>query len=329
VKILIIGRGITGSTLYYLFREKGHQVYVIESGFRKFYPTLIHSLLLRGKDIDLALDSLDFYRSHNVPLFSYPSYTIGKIPSEVFDDWLTRGFEVRELYVDWLNTSAIEGKKTDRLVGVKNFVDSVPYSYGNAYVDAKGRIFINKEKEVSGKFDIIILSSGAWNSVSTSFKLPLKSYYCWAWAVLTPKRELDKVFIYDYELGFYSRPVLGIGSFLAIIGDGDTIECSPFTPQAGDKRAVEAAGKRLGPLVPFYKGEGYCEGTPDMRPVYGQLTDKIYYIGGLNGYGAEVGPGLARLLFRFIIEGEEDKDYSASRFNGVTEFKISKEPHEF
>ena len=327
MKVLIVGRGILGSSLYYMFKESGHEVNVVESGYRKFYPTLIHSLLLKGKDIDLALYSLSFYKSHNIPLFEYPSYTIGEIDSRIIDEWVTRGFNVEERYVSWLSTEAIIGYNTDRLVGIKRLIDSVPYVRGVVKVNANGKVILNG-KEMSEKYDVIVITAGAWNSASIDIKVPLKSYYCWSWAVLSSKRILDKVFVYDYELGFYSRPLLGIGSFLSIVGDGDIIECNPFTPQKGDKKAVEVAMKRLGSLVPFYRGDGYCEGTPDMRPVFGQISEKIYYAGGLNGYGAEVGPGLAKLLFDFIIKGEEDKDYSASRFKEVKDFKIGKEPHE-
>ena len=328
MKVLIVGRGIAGSSLYYLFKENGSKVHVVESGFRRFYPTLIHSLLLKGRDIDLALESLSFYASHKVPLFLYPSYTLGKIPPEVVDKWISMGFNIEEKYVPWLGQDAIIGHDTDRLVGVKKLIDSVPYIKGQISVDEQYRVFLDGE-EISNKYDLIIVASGAWNSFTVKSTLPLRSYYCWAWAVLTPNRVLDKVFIYDYELGFYSRPLFGIGSFFSIVGDGDTIECSPFSPQSGDKRAVKEASKRLGPLIPIYKGDGYCEGTPDMKPVYGQISEKIYYIGGLNGYGAEVGPGIAKLLFNFIVNGEEDKEYSASRFRGVGDFKIGKEPHEF
>lgn len=324
MKVLIIGRGIVGSVLYHLFKKAGHSVIVIESEFRKFYPTLIHSLLLKDKDIELAIESKKIYKELNIPLISYPSYTIGKIDSKVIDRWLSYNFNVKEKFVDWLNAYAIVGEDTDSLVFVKKLIDNVPYFKGVARIE-KGKVVVG-EKEV--KADVIILSAGAWNSYFADVKLPLKSYYCWAWVTTNTDPMLDKTIIYDYELGYYSRPLFGLGMNLNIVGDGETIVSSPFTKQSGGLKAVEMAKKRLGELKPFIRGEGYCEGTPDMRPLYGRISDNIYIVGGLNGYGAEVGPGLAKLLFEFITKGREEKEYMIDRFNGITDFELGKEPHE-
>lgn len=325
MKVLIIGRGITGSVLYLLFKEYGYSVTIVESGFRKFYPTLIHSLLLKRKDIDLSLESKKIYEKYNIPLIHYPSYTIGKVDGKIVDDWISRGFKVYEKYVDWLNTNAIIGENTDGLVAVKKLIDKVPYVKGIAKID-NGKAMIN------GKIvdaDIVILASGAWNAYNIGVRLPLKSYYCWAWATINKNPLLDKVLIYDYDLGYYSRPLFGLGAKLNIVGDGDTLVSDPFTKQQGDLRPVEIAMKRLGELKPFYRGDGYCEGTPDMKPVYGRIMDNVYIIGGLNGYGAEVGPGLAKLLFNFITKGEEEKEYMIDRFPSFEiDFELSKEPHE-
>lgn len=324
MKVFIIGRGIVGSSLYYLFKEAGYNVHVIESGFRRFYPTLIHSLLLKGKDVELALESKKFYQTHKIPMFYFPSFTIGNIDKKIIDDWISNNFDIKEKYVDWLKTTAIIGEKTDSLVHVKKLIDSVPFTTGVAKIQGD-KLYVNG-KEVDA--DLIILTSGAWNSYTIDKKLPLKSYYCWAWATLNTNPLLDKVIIYDYEIGFYSRPLFGIGMKINIVGDGDTIVCSPFEKKSGDTKAVIRAEKRLGPLKPIYRGEGYCEGTPDMRPIYGRISDKVYIAGGLNGYGAEVGPGLAKLLFNLITKGEEEKEYLLDRFPNITDFEIGKEPHE-
>lgn len=324
MKVLVIGRGISGSTLYYLFKESGHSVTVVESEFRKFYPTLIHSVLLKGKDIELAIESKRFYTSHNVPIIHYPSYTIGKLDPKIVDEWLSYGFNVKEKYVDWLGTSTIMGEGTDSLVNIKKLIDSVPYIKGVAKLE-KGKVKVNGE-EIDA--DVVILSSGAWNAYFVDKKLPLKSYYCWAWVTLNHNTILDKVFVYDYELGYYSRPLFGLGMRLNIIGDGDTIGSSPFVKQKGDKKAVERARERLGDLRPIIMGEGYCEGSPDMRPLYGRISDNIYIVGGLNGYGAEVGPGIAKLLFEYITKGVEEKEYMIDRFPHLDDFELGKEPHE-
>lgn len=307
-----------------MFKEAGYNVRVIESGFRKFYPTLIHSVLLKGKDIELAIESKNFYEKHKIPLVYYPSYTIGHIDSKIIDEWISYGFNISEKFVDWLSSYTIIGEKTDALVGVRKLIDAVPYIEGKAEI-RNGRVFVD-EKEIDS--DIIVLSSGAWNRYNIDFKLPVKSYYCWAWVTVNSNPLLDKVFVYDYEIGYYSRPLFGLGMKINIIGDGDTIVTDPFTKQFGNLSPVERAKKRLGDLKPVYRGEGYCEGTPDMRPIYGRISDNLYIIGGLNGYGAEVGPGLARLLFNLITKGEEEKEYLIDRFPPMSDFELGREPHE-
>jgi len=325
VKVLIIGKGITGSVLYHLFKRAGHSVTVIESRFRKFYPTLIHSLLLKDKDIELAIESKKFYEEYNIPMIKYPSYTLGKVDPKVVDEWLSYNFNVKEKFVDWLNAHAIVGENTDSLVNVKKLVDNVPFVEGVAKIE-KGKVIINNEKE--SKTDVVIVASGAWNSYSVDIRLPLKSYYCWAWVTTNRNSLLDKTLIYDYELNYYSRPLFGLGMNLNIVGDGDTLPSSPFVKQNGDLKPVERAKERLGELKPVVRGEGYCEGTPDMRPLYGRIMDNIYIVAGLDGYGAEVGPGMAKLLFEFITNGREEKEYMIDRFSFINDFELGKEPHE-
>ncbi|AHC50727.1 FAD dependent oxidoreductase [Sulfolobus acidocaldarius SUSAZ] len=331
MKVLVVGKGILGSSIYHMLKEKGHEVSVVESGFRKFPPTLIHSLLLVGKDVELSILSKEFYLRHNIPLKSFTSYTLGKVSNDVVNKWLSLGLNVEEKYVKWLGDRAIIGYGTDSLVQIRKLIDSVPKISGNVSVEVnnnKLRVTLD-DNDVTSKYDIFILTAGAWNTLSINgLRLPLKSYYCWSWLTLNRNSLLDKVFIYDYELGYYSRPFMGIGLPLSIVGDGDVIECSPFDKKIGDRKAVERAESRVGKLFPIYRGEGYCEGTPDMRPVYGEITDRLYFAGGLDGYGAEVGPGIANLLVTYILEGEKESDYYWRRFNGVTDFKIGKEPHE-
>ena len=335
MRFLVIGKGVVGSSLYYLLKEKGHEVRVVESGYRKFYPSLIHSLLLKGKDIDLALSSRRFYISHSIPFQPFISYTIGEVSSNTIDDWISRGFSIEERYADWLKDRAIIARDTDGLVYVKKLIDSVPYSNGVAKVIVRGKKFkiMIGDNDYSDKFDGVIMVSGAWNRYNVQgIELPLRSYYCWAWLVRTGDATLDKAIVYDYKLGFYSRPFLGLGWKFAIIGDGETVESSPFIKQRGDRKAVDSARKRFGDLIPIYKGDGYCEATPDMRPLYGEIIEGLYIVGGLNGYGAEVGPGLASLLVEYIENGEVEKEYYIDRFrNGeefIHEFSIGKEPHE-
>ncbi|MFP3162225.1 MAG: FAD-binding oxidoreductase [Acidianus hospitalis] len=325
LKVTIIGSGIAGSSLYYMFKKAGHNVKVIDPRVRRIFPSLIHSLLLVDKDVYLSKLALDFYNEFNIETKEFPSFTIGKIDEKLIKLWEEYGVKIEEKII--FNSKGIYAVGGDRLVYIKRMIDGVPIIKEKASVIKKGNSAIAKVNDKYLESDIIILAAGPWNS--QIFSVPTKSYYCWASLTLTQDSKLDRMFVYDYELNFYSRPFLGLGIRTAIIGDGETIEAKPCQRIKVDPEEVMTrARKRLGKLRVIYTSGEFCEGTPDMRPAYGRLLDNLYFIGGFDGYGAEVGPGVARLLFNFITKGEEDKDYIVDRFNGVKDFKIGKEPHE-
>ena len=133
MRVVIVGGGILGSSLYLLLKEKGHDVFVLDSGDRKFYPTLIHSTLLKGKDVELAKESLKLYRRWRVPTFGFPSYTLGLKDRSIVDQWSSEGLDVRE--VEFLGNSAILGVDTDRLVSVTSLRKVVPKVSVKAFVE--------------------------------------------------------------------------------------------------------------------------------------------------------------------------------------------------
>ncbi len=327
MKVVVIGGGIAGSSLYYLLKKRGHDVKVIDPRIRRVFPSLIHSLLLKGKDVYLAKRSLEFYKEFNVMTKEFPSITIGKVEDKVVEEWREVGVDVREELVPWLGTRGLVAKGGDRLVYVKRLIDSVPIIRERASVSQKGS---RAEVRLNGKeveADVYVLATGPWNP----YLLPVKSksYYCWASLVVNENKLLDQTFIYDYEKGFYSRPFLGLGMRFSIVGDGKTIVAPPGTKVKVDPyEVIDRARERLGRLYHVYTSGEYCEGTPDMRPAYGRLLDNLYYIGGFNGYGAEVGPGVATLLVEMMLEGKEEREYLLDRFNGVKDFELGKEPHE-
>lgn len=202
MKFVIVGRGILGSSLYHMLRRQGHDVTVIESGERRIFPSLIHSLLLKGKDVDLAKESLKFYRELNVPMRELPSITLGDIRDEIIRQWLSEGVEIKESYIPWLGAEGLVAKGGDRLVYVSRLISSVDYVRGKAKVDLeRGKVYVD-DKEV--KADKYIITAGPWNPCM--LKVKSKSYYCWATLAFTRIRELGRYFVYDYEKGFYSRP---------------------------------------------------------------------------------------------------------------------------
>lgn len=127
MKIVVVGRGILGSSLYHLLRRKGHVVRVIESGERRVFPSLIHSLLLKDRDIELARMSLDFYREFSVPMKEFVSITLGKVESQILNSWERVGVEIREEHVSWLKANGIVARGGDRLVYISRLISSVPF----------------------------------------------------------------------------------------------------------------------------------------------------------------------------------------------------------
>lgn len=308
-----------------MLRKLGHDVVVVESGERRVFPSLIHSLLLKDKDIELARMSLDFYREFSVPMREFISITLGKIGKDVLNSWERAGVEIRETYVDWLKSDGIVARGGDRLVYVSRLISSVPFVRGKAKVDLlQEKVYLDGKELHADRYLVV---AGPWNPCLLRVKS--KSYYCWATLVASGMRELGNHFVYDYEKGFYSRPLLGLGTGIAIVGDGRAIESPPGRriPVQEDE-VLDRARERLGPLVPLHTAGEFCEGTPDMRPAYGPITDRVLYAGGLDGYGAEVGPGLAKLLVDFIVSGEKVQEYFLDRFSHVTNFTIGREPHE-
>lgn len=216
---------------------------------------------------------------------------------------------------------------SDRLVWIGSFIKSTPVVKGEARLSVNGGKTRVTVEGVQLSADYVILAAGAWNSKLYP-EVRSKSYFCWAVAAYGP-RQLDSSFVYDYELGFYSRPLLGLGLPLGILGDGDVVECEPEERLRVDYRnLVREASKRLGKLTPLYVGWGHCEGSPDMRPAYGRLRDDLLYVGGLDGYGAEVGPAVAEMVVDLVLKGEEKAGYLVDRFDDVQDFRLGREPHE-
>ncbi|MEM4139428.1 MAG: FAD-binding oxidoreductase, partial [Sulfolobaceae archaeon] len=285
MKFLIVGRGIVGSALYYILKKNGFEAMVIEPGEKKVFPTLIHSLLLKGKDVELAYRSLQFYKNIGIKLYEIPSFTIGNISEDIIRLWEEYGVEISNKYLEILETEGILAKNSDRLVDIGSMIRNVPYLKGRAKIIAleKEAKIIVDGKEYRGEDNIIILCAGAWSKYLININLPVKSYYCWA-SLGISRREFDKLIIYDYVLGFYSRPFLNRGLPLIIAGNGKSIEAKPWEKidiKSDEKEVLFKVKIRLKEFTKVLSLGSYCEATPDMRPTYGRIRDNLYYIGGL------------------------------------------------
>jgi glycine/D-amino acid oxidase-like deaminating enzyme len=330
MRAIVIGGGIAGSSTTLLLRREGVEVTLIDPLRPRVNTNLIHSILLKGRDVELARRTLEFYNSEGIRSREFVSYTIGNVEEWMISDWTRVGVEARRVYVHWLGEEALMCRGGDRIVDVSRLLVKARPQRAKAKVEirqGKPKVLINGYLEREA--DAVILAAGAWNGYISPVRIPSKSYYCWAFLTLS-RREAAEHIIYDYDLSFYSRPFIGPSLPMAIVGDGEAIESHPWSkPRVKDEELLLQRVKlRLGPVFPILKGGGFCEATPDMRPAFGQIAEGLYYIGGFNGYGAEVGPALAEMLVDFLVRGNEDKEYSISRFKRIEDFPLGKEPHE-
>ncbi len=341
---------------------------------RPGYPLVHSKLLRFREDIELAKVSENIYRDlsrhlgMNV-LHDIASITIVKqdcYEGEIKDlltIWKDAGVKT-EVY---FNASDIKdyGLKSvqsdevyvvsnggDHLVNMPKLMDHVRRSRDIVYINGKASIKRNKqniEVLVNGDRyvgDHVVIAAGAWNSIimrNVDVKLPLLPYKCQAAAFLSSR---VNGIVYDYVLDIYIRPLTPmlsslLGRFgLSIIaaGDGNTEIKEPGTNGYIDEGFLsELMSKlrlRVGRVLRVGARFGYCEGTPDMRPVIVPLLkDRLYLIGGFNGYGAEVGPALALAVTEQLLNGTWPRyaePYLVSRFGNAQDFvwDINKEAHE-
>ncbi|WP_054849352.1 NAD(P)/FAD-dependent oxidoreductase [Vulcanisaeta sp. JCM 14467] len=195
--------------------------------------------------------------------------------------------------------------------------------------------------------DYVILASGAWNSIitrGTGLRVPLLPYKCQAAAFMG--RGISNVIVYDYVLDIYMRPLGSVidnalsrlGLSIIVAGDGNSRITEPGREAGVDREFIsEIRGKvrsRVGEVLLVGSRFGYCEVTPDMRPLVGTLgLDSLLLIGGFNGYGAEVGPALASAVVDYVLSGswpDYARPYLIDRFGNdwPSTWDISVEAHE-
>jgi glycine/D-amino acid oxidase-like deaminating enzyme len=372
VKVVVIGGGVVGTVLANLLSLREIEVTLIDSGAQRPRYPLIHSKLLRFKeDIELAKVSEGVYRELSSQLridlmHSIRSITI--VPQECYRDevssiigmWREAG--VRVSIIDEAGDYGLRKVGNDEVYiisdGGDHLVDIpalirlsrnskyIHYVDGEAHIKFNGRdinVVVNGDNYTG---DYVILTTGAWNSIMVSelgIRVPLLQYKCQAVAVLG--KAVNNI-VYDYVLGIYARPLgssidslLGrLGLSVIVGGDGNVRVEKPGSSKGVDEDVINDVISRLrlrfGLLIRVGSGFGYCEGTPDMRPLVGSLIeDKLYILGGFNGYGAEVGPALALALVEYILGGSWPnyaKPYLIDRFSGgwPSTWDVDREAHE-
>ncbi|WP_054855821.1 NAD(P)/FAD-dependent oxidoreductase [Vulcanisaeta sp. JCM 16161] len=371
MNVIVIGGGVIGTVLTHLFSVRGINVTLINSGLQRPRFPLIHSKLLRfPEDITLARISEDVYNGLSRELgvnVLRPMRSITIIPETCYSDvsrimgmWRDSGAELhvvddigeyglrrvsdQEIYILSINGDNLVNYPL--LINKIHKINDINYVRGTATVKLSSdgvKVLVNGE-ELRG--DYIILAAGAWNSIvikGAGLRAPLLPYKCQAAAFMARKAG---GIVYDYVLNIYMRPLgsiidnalSGLGLSIIVGGDGNSKITEPGKDAGVDREFLnELKGKvraRVGKALLIGSGFGYCEVTPDMRPVIGTIgPSNLLLIGGFNGYGAEVGPALALAVVNYVLSGswpDYARPYLIDRFgsNWPNTWDVSVEAHE-
>ncbi|GGI73138.1 hypothetical protein GCM10007112_07490 [Vulcanisaeta souniana JCM 11219] len=346
-------------------------VTLVDAGLQKPRYPLIHSKLLRfHEDITLSKISEEVYlelsRKLGIKVLQ-PMDSITVIPSECYSDtaklinlWHEAGARVKvinDIGKYGLKKAAnnevyILSSDGDNLVNYVQLMRRIRKYNNVRYVEGKARVNVSNDsvevvvndRTLHG--DYYIITAGAWNSTvarDAGLRVPLLPYKCQAAAFLS--RRINYI-LYDYVLDIYMRPlgstmdhVLGLSGLSIVVGgDGNSKTTEPGKEEGVDREFLnEVSSKvmsRLGNAFLIGSRFGYCEVTPDMRPAVGTLDlSNLVFMGGFDGYGAEVGPALALALTEYLFNGSWPgyaKPYLIDRFgnNWPSTWDISTEAHE-
>ncbi len=335
-------------------------------------PLIHSKLLRFKHDIELARISEGVYeelsRTFNVELTrKYTTITI--LPNECFENnvrrllgiWSQIGIKIEWLSKDELRHYGLRSvnrdeivlrcENADCLVDVRRIIRHARKLNVN-YIRCKAELSLKNDRvkvlckgeEYDG--DYVVLACGAWNSTllrRIGVKAPLRPYKCQAIAFL--KAKSTKFILYDYTLGIYARPlgtrledVLNwLNLSIIISGDGNSPVVEPTACRGVDeefKREITAKVRRrfIGIIKSIEGGFGFCEGTPDTFPLVGLIAENAILIGGFNGYGAEIGPALAKGIVEFLKFGKWPdyvRPYLITRFKEWPEtWDVNREAHD-
>lgn len=353
MRVIVVGGGIAGSFTSYFLSLRGVKVTLVSD--KPKYPRvgLVLSVLLASlDDVALAARSLAIYRmlerESGVKLVhTFPVYEIfpeeADIPEILVEAWRRAGENVRRLEVyeareetglliredEWvLGGGRDYVVSIGRVIGILRSRVKVVRGRARLRRDGSGEIYVY----VGGrrlKGDVVVLAAGPWNRLLASdigVRLPLVTYGARALLLLGPRR-LTRISLSDNVYSFYSRPtdkplLNSLGLFLA--GNGNVPGVAPGAPKRIDAKyvsgIVRGIARRVGrrPLR-MWSGWGVLEMSLDHFPLVGlaEPQSTLYVIGGLNGYGATVGPALAEILADAVLRGEEkigSPCHDASRF---------------
>ncbi len=185
-----------------------------------------------------------------------------------------------------------------------------------------------------------MLAAGGWNSKiakEAGIEVPLVTYGTRALAIIGRTR-LNKYSISDYRYGYYTRPMGNLLDPIAFIaGDGnvktsDLNEVKRLTNKSYSDWLIGVMRKRdPSMMVSAIAGHSLVEMAYDYEPVIGKVpnTNNLYLIGGFDGYGAKLGPGLAFELARIIMGLNPTIDISCYDINRFENYEGQRDvdPH--
>ncbi len=369
MRICVIGCGIVGSFLSFFLKEKG--VDVVALSRRRKYPKvgLIQSIMQKYQaDIYAARRSRELYLKISELLGLYStvsyvkSYTIIRRDREEYvdrlvDEWRKNGVAVRKLSNDELrelpfkiyNDEVVYLCDNDTIVRIDKIIDKLwrEVNVKKCNVALKNvannvKIYANG-KILDENFDKIVICCGSWSRSllrDIGINVPLIPYKCQAGLFVISTKVSDYI-LYDYVNKIYVRPCgelskLGIGKEKVMIaGNGNTPPMEPEEKAEVEPWFVNDITPKLlkrYDKVRYVKGSaGYCDTTPDARPIIA-VRNNLIVVSGFDGYGAEIGPAVAEIACKFIL-GEKLDSIEASfledRLRGISELSVpSVEAHE-
>lgn len=357
MRVVILGGGISGTFLGYFLKHEGVDVTIVHNGRKPPLVDLVFSNMLpSASDVRVTKLSRDIYRNlgeelHDeflkpyVALHIYPNYDALKLIEPVLSDINDAGVKTRIL--DSKEAHEITGLKYNEseyviygeyeyLVAIRRIIN-ILHSELRVIRDNASLKIINNKAVVLTRYgrldgDFVVLAAGGWNSKiarEAGLTLPLVTYGTRALAILG-KTKLNYYSISDYTYDYYTRPM---GNFLDpiafIAGDGnvkvdEVKKVRELTNKSYRNWLIGAMRKRDNAnMYVFAVGYSLVEMAYDYEPVIGKVrgVDNLYLIGGFDGYGAKLGPGLAFELSRIILGQKPTLDvscYDLNRFDKYT-----------
>lgn len=336
-KIIIIGGGISGTFLGYFLANEGFNVTIVHNGRKPPLVDLVFSNMLPSiSDINVTKETLRIYRKLEeeyktkllksyVALHIFPSMDSLRKVEHAIKPIEDAGVKVRVL--DAKEAHEVTGLNYDDpeyvimgeyeyLVSIRKILSllhkRLHVIYDNAALKVKDgkAIVLTKNGELTG--DYVVLAAGGWNTELASkagIKLPLVNYGTRALLIMG-RTKLNKYSLSDYVYDYYTRPMGNLFDDIAFIaGDGnvktsDLRMVKKLTNKSYRDWLLNAIRRRDNSrMTSLIAGYSLVEMSYDYEPVIGKVNnvDNLYVIGGFDGYGAKLGPGLAFELSRIIM----------------------------